>query len=760
MAADDIELDYTPEDPQPAVVRSVNNIAIILLNALVQGAIEAAKSSMQEVAKLFTLERLTGVLTEHMREMAGTWVSKTLIDASQAEWMGNLLHAFGIDTTDLLNAFNNSLDKGFTLFNSNLLTGLNQMGLQNDAVAGVWRVSFADHKAALSDAIFGASLRTGTEISKFSSAWQEVSWDSAKLQVTNSNSQAAIDRLYYGSVFSDTPEKITEREKLRSDAAHGKTDEYVDGKIDKDLPKILQTIGKKLDPIKQYMINQTDTMARSIMHLITSKIPVTPESGYANGITAFGMATAFGVTAHALCSAAELVHPLKTMGFNYIAAYLVDIANFAPISKASWGQYIDYAIRIPTGYSIRRELRSVIPDSGVLQELATKEGISLIDFERAMSYQGLSDNWINRIEQTMYRELTVREMSTVMEDTNITPAWVYKKMIARGYEREDAKKLADGMFDKYFKTYTNDYKSKLTNLYSSGYIREELFDAFLRPLNLRSEAVALMKKSADLQYIHDYIKETIIIYLDQFDKDILDESDLEIQLSSLGLEPKRLRLLLNRAKAKKAGKVAAAEQTQIKALIRQKQNLIIKQYTLAYQQGYITADELNMYLTAAGIDTAIVEITVDLETEKSLKMATATEMKSKETELAKIKTVYQAGYVDLYRKGYIDETVLTENLISLELDPEYIAALIETEQIKKLKPVEVFPTKVQETEIAKIKSVQEAGYIDLYRKGYIDETTLTEYLTGLALDPDYINALVVKEQIKKLKPTEVFPSVP
>lgn len=691
MPTDDIELIYVPTDPAPASVKSISNIATIILGAIIDGFVKAGKEAMTEAAKLVTLERLTGVLTEHAREMAGTWVSKTLVDASQNEWVGSLLHAIGLDVTDLLNVGNAAVDRFAITLNENLLTGWTKMGLQNDAVAGVWRVGLEDHKAGISDAMMKASLLTGMEISKFSSVWQSVNFDSTDAIVKNANNLEKERRDQLTSLFLETPEKVTEREKLRSEATFDVNGNLIDDKLDKELPKIVQTIGKKLDPIKEFLISQTEIIARSVMNLVTSKIPVTPESGYANGIAAFGMAASFGIAAHSICTAAELIHPIKTMGFNYIAAYLVDIANFGPIAKAGWGQYIDYAIKVPTSYAIRRELRSIIPDTREVAEMTIKGEVSAADYRRALSYNGFADGWIAAIEKIMYRELTVREMSTIMEDTNITPAWVYKKMRLRGYDEVDAEKLASGMFDKYLKTYNNDYKSKLMDLYGAGYIREEMFDAFVEPLNLRPEAVAIMKKSSDLKFIHDYIKESIIMYLDQFDKDVIDQDDLEISLSALGLESKRLSLLMNRAINKKAGKVAAAENTQIKALIRTKQNLIIKQYQQAFEQGYIDETELNNYLLQAGLDPSIVNIIVNIETGKTLTMSTKKQLQSVESETAKIQTIYEQGYVDLFRKDLIDEAGLKERLLTLNRDPEYIDALIEKEIIKKIKPVDVFP---------------------------------------------------------------------
>jgi len=691
MPTDDIELIYVPTDPEPASVKSISNIATIILGAIIDGFVKAGKEAMTEAAKLVTLERLTGVLTEHAREMAGTWVSKTLVDASQNEWVGNLLHAIGLDATDLLNVGNAAVDRFAITLNENLLTGWTKMGLQNDAVAGVWRVGLEDHKAGISDAMMKASLLTGMEISKFSTVWQSVNFDSTDAIIKNANNLEKARRDHLTSLFIETPEKVTEKEKLRSEATFDVNGNLIDNKLDKELPKIVQTIGKKLDPIKEFLISQTEIIARSVMNLVTSKIPVTPESGYANGIVAFGMAASFGIAAHSICTAAELIHPIKTMGFNYIAAYLVDIANFGPIAKAGWGQYIDYAIKIPTSYAIRRELRPIIPDSREVAEMTIKGEVSSGDYRRALSYNGFADGWINAIEKIMYRELTVREMSTIMEDTNITPAWVYKKMRLRGYDEVDAEKLASGMFDKYLKTYNNDYKSKLMDLYGAGYIREEMFDAFVEPLNLRPEAVAIMKKSSDLKFIHDYIKESIIMYLDQFDKDVIDQDDLEISLSALGLESKRLKLLMNRAINKKAGKVAAAENAQIKTLIRTKQNLIIKQYQQAFEQGYIDEAELNNYLLQAGLDPSIVNIIVNIETGKTLTMATKKQLQSVESETAKIQVIYEQGYVDLFRKDLIDEAALKERLLSINRDPEYINALIEKEIIKKIKPVEIFP---------------------------------------------------------------------
>lgn len=690
----DIELVYEEHDPVPAVVAGIGRVAGVILSSLLTGMIDAGKTALTEAAKLATLERLTAVVSENLREMAGTWVSKTMIDASQSEFLGSLLHAIGLDTTDLLDVVNKSLDKGFLRFEEAFLTNMEREGFQREALAGVWRIGFAEHKAGVSESMIQSAQITKTSIDMLNYSWADATRDSIRYQTLEGNKQEELTRGELRSIFGETPEKIAARQTIQTKESLGATGSWAAEKLDKDLPGIVQKLGKSIEPLKDWLVNQTDTFARSVMHLITAKIPVTPESGYANGVTAFGLATGFGALAHGICAAAEIIHPLKSMGFNHLAAYLVDIANFAPISRASWGQYIKSALQIPSEYAINRELRPILPDPITLQMMAVKPDITMPDFRRGMSYAGFSEPWISAIQKTMFKEPRYFELSIMLEDATVDLDWLYKKCRRAGYNPKDAEVLVGGLLVKVLRPYLQEYRTRLTYLYGDGFINEQQFDAFLAPLLLRPEAHSLLKKASRFRYISDYTRDSIALFTSMHDKDLLDDDDLETSLTSLGIREEKLRMIINRQRVKRTARVAREEKTELKSLMRKQQNLIIRRYSLAYRQGRIESLEFRRALLDAGLDERLVELTVELENEKRLITDMKTEMQSIATETQKINKLYEKGYLELFRKDLISSDKLEEYLTGLNLEPEYIAAVISTEQVKKLTPETIFPTGV------------------------------------------------------------------
>jgi ribosomal protein S13 len=629
-------------------------------NAFRQAAVETGK----ELLTMFTVDRLTAALTNYMREQAGTWATKTILDAGNQEWLAKALHAFGLDAEDLIEASRRVLDSGFATLTGEMST--------------VLRKSSEDRVSA--ERLTSQTLRDNALLS----AENLGTW--SLYQSTNYASEEEKTRMLTSAIFSETDEKIRGKANLTYSEQVSALRSKADEEIDAHLPGVIKTLGAHLKPIQDWMNNISLTARDSIFYLLVPRVPVDYEHVGATGMAAFTSAFSLGLAAHGVAAAVDLLHPLKATHVNQLAAFLANMAGFGAISKETWYEDMRNFLGTPYMHYSRRYFRPTLPRERDLLEMMTEGDILYEDYERAMQYWGYRDPWIKPLLTQAYRDISPFQLALCLEDPVVSPADLYKMCRSANLEPHDCEVMTNSLNKKSLTTYIIAVKAALVNLRKEGYITEEQLDTQLEPLELRSEANTLIKKEARLKYLFDFTSDSLSMFTDMYNKDLLDEDDFRIALTSLGIEEAKRNLIINRATVKKTAKIVAAEKTQIKKEIRKQQELIEDIYIAEYRASTISEEALYNALVFSGISAEIATLTVELEKQKKTTVEKKKAISAYESEQEKIRKKYESAYIGLFRDDLIDVDTFTDYMRMLEYEDDYITAIIDTETYKKQTP--------------------------------------------------------------------------
>lgn len=685
----EIILQYERTDADPPILSILVQIATGIVTGIGRGLIEAGRDAMREALRLATIEKFTGAAVEYLREQAGTWAAKTIIDASNQEWMIKTLHAFGLDVEDLIEVSKNVVDKmGDTMYTS-IIDGFSKAGFDTKTIGVDIGKALGLHEQATASAISASSYATTSSIDRHQELMAQAQEEMTIYQVNANREEQYLNRQTTREIFTETEDKVRARERYAGEERIKQSRGATGSWAEEELPGIAEKAKTVLRPIQDKLNEIILDTRNTIYSMLVPRLPVSYEHVGVTAASAFVSAMGLGFGAHALAVAADLLHPLKLTAVPQLAAFLADMAGFGAIARATWYEDMRNFLGIPYRYYSLRYFRPTLPREIDLQTMAVKPDIRIEDFRRAMEYHGYSDAWVNAIERTMYREPRYFELSIMLEDAHTRLDWLYKKCRRAGYTPEDADIFVEGLLSKVLRPYFAAYRMAVMKNFKEGYINEAQFDQFLIPLRLRSEAHALLKKAARLEYIYDYTSDTIKMFTDMYDKDLITREDFELSLNGLGIRPERVELIINRVDVKKRARVAREEERAVKAAIRKRQSLLTRLYILSYQSGHIDKDKLISLLEFAGIDTELATITAELEEEKRQLVETRKAFRTIETEQQRTAKKYEKGYIDLFRKDLITSDVLRQHLLGLGFEEDYVDAVVYTEQIKKLQPASV-----------------------------------------------------------------------
>jgi hypothetical protein len=674
------------EVKDPAWLEVAAQLVVAVVTSIVKGLGEAAVQAGRDLLEMLTVERLTASLTNYAREQAGTWVTKTILDAGHQEWLGTALHAFGLDMEDLLTISNNALDRGFTVMTTELSAAFRESGMTEEGVSNSFGPLFLGISDGLGGHLGNVSSAIGSTLQENAQMQTNALGQWSLYETQNYNSQEEINRMNISAIFTDTEERVRARSQYSSEEQVAAMRRSAEEELSAHLPGVMRTLGDKIRPFQNWLNEITLTARDSFFYLLVPGLPVSYEHVGVTALSAFGAAVGMGLTAHAVATAADLLHPIKQTGLPQIAAFIADMAGFGAIAKATWYTDLTHFLSIPYKHYSLKYFRPTLPDAMTLQMMAVKPDIRMEDFRRGMEYWGFNNSWIDAIQRTMYKEPRYFELSMLMEDANASPAWLYKKFRRQGYVEADAEIAVGGMMSKVLRPYLQEYRIALQYLYTEGYLTEEQFDAQLGPLLLRSEAHSLLKKAARFRYLKAYTDDSVSMFTDMYVKDLIDDEDFSVSLAGLGIAPEKRNLLVTKQVIKKQAKIAKEERADIKKQIRQQQAIMQDIYIASYRSGNIDENTLYSALVFAGISAEIATLTVELEKQKRIMTETKKAVYTVESEQESIRKKYESGYITLYRNDIIDEDTLTAYLKGLDLEDDYVAAVVETEYYKKLRP--------------------------------------------------------------------------
>ena len=419
---------------------------------------------------------------------------------------------------------------------------------------------------------------------------------------------------------------------------------------------------------------------------LRSQAPITPANIPSVAAGTVTMAAGFGLAAHLSSAFFELAHPLKELGLHQISAFLSQMAGFGGITAATMGIMTGIALRQPMQYYANDIFRPRVPGEGVLIDMATKPDISLEDFQKYFGWYGYSDQWIARTVKTMYKEPGHRELLLMSEDSPIDEKWLLTKIMRAGYEVPDAERLVTGVMARNESTERRMIFSALGRLYKEGYINSTDFANQIAPLGMREENIALVMKAMDLNYAFDRTNDLVRLYADEFQKEILTESDLRVAYSALGIIWEKADYLVAKAKIRKLPRPTHPEKAENARSIAELQKRYSALYIDQFRKELITAVELRQNLESIGIDADLASVATQQEITKRLPIPSVVATRTSERADREVTKLYTSLYRDQFRKGLLDQEQLLSHFVSLGIAPEKAEVMVDLEIIRAYSP--------------------------------------------------------------------------
>lgn len=379
------------------------------------------------------------------------------------------------------------------------------------------------------------------------------------------------------------------------------------------LPAAWESASGAMGWLKDEFTNIIGLAYDEIMEKATALVPITPERSVQIAAGMFGTAVGFGALAHGMALAVEALPNIKYMGAHYMSAFVARMGSFGTISSATMGVIAALAIREPFSYYMKSILRPTQPREMDLQIMAVKPDIDLETFRQGMKYQGYTDFWIDAFERTMYHEPSYFELSMLGEDEAATEEWLFTKARRSGYTEVDATVFVSSMIKKVTRDQRKEYYKQAFNAFKEGFISDTQFKEHLDHLDIRPEAKELATDAANLAYQTDLNKELISTYRTAFRQDLIDDRELEVSLSNLGMTEERVYSIVELEWVKKEPKILKAERKEIETEWRKIQSEHSRLYIESFRRGLITEDELATNLIAVGIENRAAKATARYE---------------------------------------------------------------------------------------------------------------------------------------------------
>lgn len=657
-----------------------------IFNAVVQGFVQAALTGLKQLEAAFTLNNLVGLAVNYAKQQASTGLTHALMGLGHQQWLANFLHAAGLDFQDLLNVGRNALNAGFGVLTSDLSTAFNKMGLGSDAAAKGLQGSLLATGADISKALALGTQASAIALQDHAALVSKTTAQWSLFTTQNFSGEEAKMRDQLHAIFSPSPDKIAANADIAARQNVVSAGDAMVAIMKSNLPDMIKNAGLVLAPIEIFLSQQVNDARAAFLSLLVPKRPVSYELAGGAALGAFGTAFSLGLGAHVAATAADLIHPFKATGLPQLAAFMADMAGFSVIAKDTWYEDVKNFLGEPYRHYSLRYFRPTLPAERDILDMASKNFILDADADTAMQYWGYRDEWLGPMKEAHLRYPSSFEMSYMLQDPTLPQDETYMFLRHHGYPEAVAATLAGQLLKKTLTTYMSSYRSALSKLYSNGFITDDQFTAQLEPLGLAQEALVLELKTARLNYIYDITNLSVTMYKTMFEKDLINDADLETALAALGVVKEKRDVIVGTERIKLSAKVAAAEKAQIQAQVRKEQTAIVDTYLNAYRGGLIDDATLLQDLKLAGLTDDVANLTLSVEQQKSLIAVMKKAARTKNSVSLEIEKTLEKAYVMMFRRDQIDAPTLESFLIYLGLDDVYAASVVNFEVARKAKP--------------------------------------------------------------------------
>lgn len=315
----------------------------------------------------------------------------------------------------------------------------------------------------------------------------------------------------------------------------------------------------------QVMIDKIVTPAiDSIMSWAAAQGPIAPSSAVsvAQGVTKLATFTISGLAAMTI--AGELLHPLKQLGLGNVSAVIYDLINYRTLTAAFMGVLAGIYIRTPLTYYYNKLARPNLPGEGTLRELVSEQLIGKDEFINWMGYHGYTDDWSAKMYETIYRPATPYLLRSMAEAGILDDNFLEDQLRSAGYNPRVIPYIKQMMNN----LATGADKSVLTGVamtrFKEGFIGEDDLRYSLSTLGVTDRLMDKYIFAAELQYLTDYQVDVRTYYIDAYHRREIEETDLRSGLTSAGMAPDRIDLIVQAQQIKRLKAPAAPEPPELK----------------------------------------------------------------------------------------------------------------------------------------------------------------------------------------------------
>jgi hypothetical protein len=459
-----------------------------------------------------------------------------------------------------------------------------------------------------------------------------------------------------------------------------------------------------------------------------------------------------GQAAHGLAATIEL-HPLfHQLGFSHMAAAVVDISGFKPLSDAAMRPYIEAAIARPMRYTTNQQFTPYIPNENVLADHVRRRTLDIKDYNALLSKLGYAETHRDRMIETVWRDPSLRDLALALDDVDVDERWLAPRVRTIGYDDADADQIFRGLLQRTQRGPRARVVSAAAAAAADGLMPIEDYEALLRGLGLRDAIVELELRAVRIKARADYQRQALATYRRQYVSGVIGRADYELSLHALGLTPDRVDLTLADADAQRAPKLQATEEAAIKEVMSQVRTHLVPRYRALFEDGLLSGEAYREVLERAGVAPGLAAQAVSLaQTQRDVELS-RTGSKTADRTLAQILSDREDLAIVQYRRGQLDDARLRVALLAVGLTPERADVVVERERVLRL-PVPSRPPPIAAEAVDRLTpEFRRRASIEDYRKFRIDEQTLYNELVASGRTAEQADAEVGYELARRPAP--------
>jgi hypothetical protein len=485
-----------------------------------------------------------------------------------------------------------------------------------------------------------------------------------------------------------------------------------------------------------------DLMLGGIKESVAAAGEVGPAGGFKAAEQFLSKAALNGMHAHHLAELLEMIPWTKHFGMNMLPAFMADMAGFGQIASQTWGRAVGEGVGRAAGYEINASMRSRLPDPRMLEQMVFEGQLSEGDQAALLAFSGYNDDWIARMQTIQYAEPNLRQLSSLAADASMPEGQTETWLREIGFSVKDAAALLPIIMQQSMKAERGSLSTEVMANLRAGLLDEADAEIYFDKLRLHPLARDMLFTAARLGLRRNSIEDNINTYKQLYNDGLLDDSDFRLGVQAQGVTQARLEVELAQVASKRFAKIADTEEAETKAEVRKQQGLLISAMREAFQHGMIDSSQFQQALTHAGITQSTAAATVELERIKLEGRAQTSRSAEAARILQREQRLREDTFVELFRKGAINNLQLQQFLLGSGLPEAVVNAIVDRELARaRPSPGDLFksPGALKAKELFTLAAAK--LQVD-FAKAAIDADQYLTQLVALGSDVDIARATV------------------